>query len=140
MKHLFLTLIITGISYSYIIAQTSSNAKNYRVCRVDGVYRICNDNDPLVVNTKQIVDKTNATQVSMRKFDTYQRVETSPVVVVSNKKNKKIIVSYDAPNGAYKGESTQANGTFEANRARNLNYMNTSNPIPPIDGNNSSKR
>jgi hypothetical protein len=139
MKHLLLTLIITSTSYSYINAQTSNNAKNYRVCRVDGVYRVCNDTDPLVVNTKQEINKPNATQVSMRKFDTYQRVETTTVIVMSNKKNKKLIVSYDEPNGAYKGESTQANGTFEGNRARNINYMNTSNPIPPIDGNNSSK-
>jgi hypothetical protein len=139
MKQLLLILAILGISHSNINAQNSSNAKNYRVCRVDGVYHTCNDSDPLVVTTKPVVDKTNAAQASMRKYDTYTKVESLPISVMSNKKNKNIVISCNESDEINNGCSLQANVVLDATEARNANNLKTSNAALPLNDGYSDK-
>ncbi|HXS38464.1 MAG TPA: hypothetical protein VN721_17305 [Flavipsychrobacter sp.] len=48
-----------------------------------------------------------------------------------------IKVAEDAPDAPYKGEHSRQNDGVKKNIARNINYQNNGQQLPPNDGNNS---
>ena len=48
-----------------------------------------------------------------------------------------IKVAEDAPDAPYKGEHSKQNDGVKKNIARNINYQNNGQQLPPSDGNNS---
>lgn len=54
----------------------------------------------------------------------------------SNKRNRRIVVTFDEPTAPYDGEESRANDGVETNKQRNLNYQDNSMRLPPSDGSN----
>jgi hypothetical protein len=128
MKQLFLVLIITGAIQTNLVAQ------NYRICRINNQYRVCDIHTPLFVASAQTTaDNSRAASASMRSGDTYTRmITTTPGL--SAKRNKRILVGYDDPGGGYSGKETMINDGVEKNKNRNINSNNTSVNLPASDG------
>jgi hypothetical protein len=135
MKKIFLILTTVSIATSSTYAQTSGNAQNYRICRVDGKYRACDNNMPLIVTTTEPREETEKKNISLRKLDTYTEAKTQ-LVLASAKRNERIKISYiDDHNSGYEGKETMLNDGVGKNKERNVNYLNASVDLPRVDGN-----
>jgi hypothetical protein len=137
MKKLLIALAVIGTIHISANAQSKSPFDvNYKVCRVDSKYKTCDANDPAVVTTtSKATTEQKKVEQSLRRMDTYVHLGYRPSNVVSNKRNPRIVVMYDDPNGAYEGKSTQINDGVQKNKVRNVNYLDTSVDLPSNDGN-----
>ena len=123
---------MVGFGCGSALAQSSANskwAKNYPVCLVGNQYQICNSGE------KQDIGRT--TEVSQ---DGYLSIETTTVhlgrsTTSGNTINRgRIRVTYDKMNDPYWGRPAMSNDGVNTNKYRNLNYLNSSHPIPANDG------
>jgi hypothetical protein len=133
MKKILLIAAIAAIAYNNAEAQAKSAFdKNYRVCRINDKYRTCDENTELIVSNK-VDKKTEQTVASLRRLDTYVHMGFRPSATLSSRRNPRIHVAYDDPNGAYEGKETMINDGVKKNIHRNLNYI-TGTEVPPNDG------
>ncbi len=131
MKHLFLALAITGLTYSSAEAQSSANskfAKNYPVCMTGSGYTVCDAATAQETPVGRMEDES----ASLSMNTTYIHMGN----VNRKMQNRgRIRVSYDDPNAPYKGEESLINDGVQENKARNLNTNNGAYyDLPPSDG------
>lgn len=137
MKKILIAPVLIAIMHFGANAQSSQYDQNFKVCRIDDKYHVCSEEDPTVMVTKdKAKDDKRKVEASLRRMDTYVHLGYPQRNVVSNKRNPRIVVSYDDPNGAYKGEETMINDGVQANKVRNVNYLDNSVTLPPVDGGN----
>lgn len=139
MKFKIAMLALAGIAFMQpdASAQSSKYDKNYPVCKKDGKYEICTHaekhaNNKQMSSSKATVAKTNTKQAEPIK----PKCEVTEVVYVtsSSKENPRFAVSYDMPGDVYEGKEVMSNDGVQANRVRNINYLDTSVENPPNDG------
>jgi hypothetical protein len=133
MKKILLALTILGILPFGADAQKSVYDKNYKVCINDNKYALCDGQAKANEEVGRDVKITSPAR-SLRMFDSYVHMGYRTASANSNKRNSRIIVSYEDPNGAYEGKETLINDGVEKNKARNINYLDGSMQLPPVDG------
>lgn len=131
MKKTIIVLMAIGCTYLSANAQSSVNskyAKNYRICLAEDKYVVCDQHE----NTTQQGRITDTEEVFGMQNAYVHLGYASP----GNARYRgKIRVSYDDKmNDPYKGESSMANDGVKKNIQRNVNYLDTANPIPSNDG------
>lgn len=113
--------------------ETSKYAKNYKVCRADGKYKICDN----IKDKKQEPQKAEQKPTVVVLPCTEPVVERTYVIVgQSTKDNPRFRVSYDQPGDVYKGKEVMSNDGVAKNIERNINYRDYAEgtPNPPNDG------
>jgi hypothetical protein len=134
MKKILLALGIIGIlPFSAEAQKKSVYDKNYPVCIADNKYVLCNDAAKATEEVGRDV-KVTSPDKSLRMFDSYVHMGYRTTPSASNRRNPRILVSYEDPNGAYEGKETRINDGVQKNKARNLNYLDGSVQLPPVDG------
>lgn len=126
---------ILGLLYFMPNAQAQSNsqyAKNYKVCKLDGKYATCDAN---TFNRMQRAEKVAATRSTQTKNEAPVASYSQFVYVsTSNKENDNIKVLYDDEEAAYEGKNSPINDGVKKNVNRNINYLDESVDLPPVDG------
>lgn len=131
MKRFFLlSLFLTGLAYKSEAQNKKSNAdQNFRICFVNGQYVACDADAPLTsagtVYESQPEETPATPQVHIGK---------------GSARKSRIQVAFDDPNAPYLGVNSQVNDGVDRNKERNINYMDSSAPIPPSDGGLSNRR
>lgn len=136
MKQILLALTVIGLMHTSANAQTKSKYDiNYDVCKTNGKYHVCGTNTPQISDGYQ-KPTDNKTEVvsSLRRMDTYVHMGYGTPGGSSFKNNPRFRVSYDDPNGAYEGKETLTNDGVQKNINRNVNYLDNSVNLPPVDG------
>lgn len=134
MKSSLLALIVIGMIHFSANAQEEKKSEfdiNYKVCKIGDKYKTCDENTPAFAPEKDNEKAIKKQVAALRKFDEHVYVKST---TQSAKKNPRFTVSYEE--SAYKGEASMINDGVAKNKARNINYMNTSVELPPVDGNN----
>ncbi len=131
MKRFFLlTLFVTGFTYTSEAQNKKSDAdQNFRICFVNGQYIACDADAPL-------------TSAGTMYEAQPQEIPAPPPVYIGKgtARKSRMQVSFDDPNAPYQGVNSQVNDGVEKNKDRNVNYLDTSTPIPPSDGGLSNRR
>lgn len=134
MKKILFALVLLGIGAS-AEAQTTRSMynKNYPICLVDGSYKVCPGHNASELGRSEIVKSPEA---SLRMMDTsvFLGYSNTPFMIPSNRRNPRIRVTIDDPNAAYEGKESMINDGVQKNKARNINYLDTSVELPPSDG------
>ncbi len=149
MKQSILMLTVIGMMHFSADAQNNEAKKsdydiNYKVCRVDDKYRVCNNNTPNIVYTKPYIRKINKeyakTIDGLRRYDQYVEVRPLPVVeVISKRRPIAYNQEFDGTSAAYHGNPTPENDGLAKNKERNINYLNSAVDLPSIDGKYASR-
>lgn len=155
MRHSILALAVIGMMHSSANAQNNEGKKsqfdiNYKVCRIDNKkYTTCSEETPTVIYTptyRRFLDRQDdgyqKTIDGLRKYDSYIIYHPLPPVVIESKR-----ISNAATTPAYSGTAAAGrqiamleNDGIAKIRARNLNYTNTSDPLPPLAGDHSGRK
>ena len=131
MKNLLLTLAFITTASVSINAQSADSkfAKNYPVCRMDDQYHICDADAAINESEFGRIETTE----SLRMFNVYVHMgESTQRGNVRFRSAIKVI--YDEPGAVYDGKETLTNDGVMKNIRRNINYLDTANPIPSNDG------
>lgn len=144
MKHSILMLAVIGMMHYSAMAQNGEDKKsefdiNYKVCRVDDKYRVCNGNTPNIVYTKPYIKKKQAeyakTIDGLRKYDQYVHVHPLPAVVVkAEKKRVQFNPEFDGSSAVYHGNPSPENDGLAKSIERNKNHFTESVELPANDG------
>jgi hypothetical protein len=135
MKQILFALALVGLAASANAQSNSKYAQNYKVCAKGNGYKVCGDHEAAVQTQQQGRDVTIAEpdpSLSLLNTNTYLGYRSA--TASSNRRNPRILVAYDDPNGAYEGKETRINDGVKKNRMRNTNYLNTSVELPANDG------
>ncbi len=136
MKKILLALLIAGILPLGANAQHKAKSrfdKNYKVCIKGDKYAVCDEVDKMNEQVGRDV-KVTSDDRALHMFDTHVHMGYARSYGASNKNNPRIRVSYEDPNGAYKGKETMINDSVKKNINRNINYLDESVQLPPNDG------
>ena len=156
MKHSILMLAVIGMIHFSADAQNKGAKKsefdiNYKVCRIDNKkYTTCSENTPTVIYTPAYKKKVERQEQEyqktidgLRKYDSYIVYHPLPQVVVESKRINNAANSTPAYSGtaaAGRGIAMLENDGYAKIRARNLNYMNTTDHFAPLAGDHSGRR
>lgn len=137
MKQVLLMLAIAGATYTSANAQSGSAYDvNYNVCRTNGKYHVCSNNSPQIIDGKEKAnDNEKQVEKSLSRLNSYTYVKGTPRQQgESYKKNPRFIVTYNDPQAPYEGKESLVNDGVEKNKNRNINYLDNSVDLPPVDG------
>lgn len=101
---------------------------NYKVCKVDDKYEVCNPNEPVNQSTDRYDQYTS---VNTGNTASMRMMETGAHMGYTSKKRSNIKV-WDEDNVQHK--VNMETGGIEKAKRRNLNYNNGSVSLPPNDG------
>jgi hypothetical protein len=123
---------------------------NYKVCRIDNrIYTTCSNETPTVIYTQAYQKKVEKQEQEyqktidgLRKYDSYIVYHPLPPVVVESKRisNANGTPAYSGTAAAGRGIAMLENDGIAKIRARNLNYMNTTDHFAPLAGDHSGRR
>jgi hypothetical protein len=141
MKKILLALALIGlVRYAADAQKKSIYDKNYKVCLANGKYRTCNSEAPAAKTKRVVISDESEKVASLRRMDTYVHMGYRPSNTTSNKRNPRILLSYDDPQAPYLGEESRTNDGVQKNIQRNINYLDNSVDLPPNDGGLSDRR
>jgi hypothetical protein len=132
MKQILLALGIVCLAQANAGAQ-SKNAINYNVCMHGNGYAVCDKHSAQAQKQGgQVV--TEAPDPALSLLNTQVNMGYRTASINSSKRNPRLRVSADDPNGAYEGKETRINDGLQKNKIRNINYQDASVVLPPNDG------
>ena len=155
MKHSILMLAVIGMMHFSANAQDKDAKKsefdiNYKVCRIDNKkYTTCSESTPTVIYTpayqKKMDKQEQAYQKTidgLRKYDSYIVYHPLPPVVVQSKRflSNKETPAFSGTAAAGRNIAMLENDGYAKIRYRNMNYMNTTDALPPLAGDHSGRR
>lgn len=138
MKKLLLALSAFSLFAFSAEAKGNKSAKNYRICLVNDAYQVCQNPTKSNSNVGREV-KTQEPDGSLRMMDTYTHLGYSSSLS-SNRNNPRIRVSVDDPMAPYEGKESMVNDGVQKNINRNINYLDASVVLPPVDGQSGANR
>ena len=112
-------------------------AKNYKICLIDSKYQVCPKSESSELGRSSLVVNPEG---ALRMMDTSVYLGySSPLPgfsgrVPSNRRNPRIRVTIDDPQAPYEGKESMINDGVEINKVRNINYLDSSVELPPVDG------
>ncbi|WP_276133001.1 hypothetical protein [Polluticoccus soli] len=138
MKKILLALAMIGATvYGASAQKKSAFAKNYRICLIDSKYQVCPKSAKSDLGRTSTIENPEGV---LRMMDTSVYLGySSPFpsfsgMVPSNRRNPRIRVTIDDPQAPYEGKESMINDGVELNKARNINYLDTSVELPANDG------
>lgn len=138
MKKLLFALVLVGLASTGANAQSKSKFdQNYKVCVKGSTYKVCDENEAAMQTNAQGRDVVlNAPDPSLSLLNTNTHLGYRTTTTASNRRNPRIVVAYDDPNAAYEGKESRINDGVKKNKTRNINYLDSSVDLPPVDGGN----
>jgi hypothetical protein len=138
MKKLLLALSAFGLFAFNAEAKGNKNAKNYKICLVNDTYQVCDKASNKIAKVGREV-KTDNSGASLRMLDSYTHLGYGSNVS-SNRNNPRIRVSIDDPMAPYEGKESMVNDGVQKNISRNINYLDASIDLPPVNGSSGARR
>ena len=140
MKKLLIALSAMTV-FAFNAEAQSKFDKNYKICKSDDAYKVCNTAEMAKANTEVGREGSpGEASASLRLLDSHTHLGYTSTPVTSKMKNPRIRVSIDDPNAPYQGEESMANDGVQKNKTRNINYLDASVILPPVDGRSGARR